>query len=153
MRRLLPILLLALASGEIRAADEAAPAVPSAAEGEKSSRMMRDPFWPVGYRPTQSSGATESRAPSPEKGTDPVHFSSLSPEEQAMIRRSMVVGGVLRLGTSYIAYINNSVVRAGELLRLDAGGRSYVFRVRSISENRVELEPFTPEDGQKTESP
>lgn len=105
---------------------------------------IRDPFWPVGYEPPVPSEApsAESAAPSETETVDtqPVDFAGLSPEDQLAIKKRMTVGGILQQNQTMIAIINNQLIREGETLELEDGVRTYKFRVKKLTMDRIRLE-------------
>jgi hypothetical protein len=105
----------------------------------------RDPFWPVGYEassPSSSSGAAKEEQPL-------LDLSRLSPEEQAVIKSNMKVGGILEQGASRVAYINNDVVREGDKVSINVHGQSYKFLIRSLQPQNIVLEPVRIEQDEQ----
>ena len=102
--------------------------------GSAGAESLRDPFWPIGYYPDGRGGEVIDESP--------LNFDDLSPEEQALIRRHMNVSGILKQSGSYFAFINGLVVKAGDIIPLAVGTKSYRFRIREISDNTINLEPL-----------
>lgn len=106
---------------------------------ESEEILLRDPFWPVGFVPptvkeAASPGAQES------EGSGPVDFHGLTPEEQALIKSRMSVGGILKQNSGCIAIINNQLLKEGDPLRIRAGNRDYEFLITALTTERVLLE-------------
>lgn len=114
----------------------------------QAKEEARDPFWPVGYEPPKPSVSQQQETettvaegtPLEEVDDQPVDFSGLSPEEQQAIKERMNVGGILRQNQTMIAIINNQLLKEGETLRLDNGKRTYRFRVKQLTMERIKLE-------------
>lgn len=118
--------------------------------GIAEEETLRDPFWPVGYSPkAEEEEAMVEEEPEP----SPFNFDNLTPEEQALIRKNLTVSGVLKQGSSYFAFVNNEVVRAGDILPLRVGTLDYRFKVLSITQNNINLEPIRTKKNQPQTNP
>lgn len=100
----------------------------------------RDPFWPVGFVPKKKTAAVESASSGLGEADAALDLEGLSPEERALIRERMKVGGILQQGTGILAMINNQLVRQGEKVTLESDRRSYDFRVKKLTPERIVLE-------------
>ena len=99
-----------------------------------AAEQLRDPFLPVGFKPTAKGAA-------PNTPKDTLNFDNLTPEEQSLIRAHMSVSGILRQAGSFTAFINGVVVKDGDTFPLNIKGQQYKFRIKEISENKINLEP------------
>ena len=110
----------------------------------QSREQVRDPFWPVGYRPLIDVPLLAPAGPVPvteEEHGGPVDFSGLTREEQAIVKAQMVVGGILQQhGGVCIAIINQQLVKEGEGLALTSANKTYHFRVKKLTPERIVLE-------------
>lgn len=101
----------------------------------------RDPFWPIDYVPVVEVHKTD--LPAQEGEGDPrghVDYSRLSPEEQAVIKSQMAVGGILQQGAICLAIINKQLVKQGETLTFSGTGKTYDFVVRDLTPDKIVLE-------------
>jgi hypothetical protein len=116
----------------------------AAEAGAPGAEHVRDPFWPVGYRPA-------SEAPQEEPETSVLDLSRLSPEEQAIIKSHLKVGGILQQGNERIAIINTDVVKEGDTVALRVSGQTYRFLIRSLEPRNIVLEPIKTESKPQAE--
>ena len=112
---------------------------PAEPPGETTTR---DPFWPIEYVPVV---VEDERAdlPAQEGEGDPqghVDYSRLSPEEQAVIKSQMAVGGILQQGDICLAIINKQLVKQGETLTFSGAEKTYDFVVRDLTPDKIVLE-------------
>jgi len=92
-----------------------------------ASVVLRDPFWPVGYKPTWMQDREEDTRQQVLAGKN-----GKSDWNAAM--NQVVINGVSsRSGNEYVAVINNEVKRIGESVSLWHGGISYTWLVESIT--------------------
>jgi hypothetical protein len=117
----------------------------AAAPGEQELQedvKVRDPFWPVGYVPpvvkVQRQSSTSGELVDETKGH--VDFSGLTKEEQAVIKSRMVVGGILKQGSTCLAIINQQLVNEGEELSLKSEDKTYRFGVKKLTPDKILLE-------------
>lgn len=101
---------------------------------------LRDPFWPVGYAPAGTAG------PRAEKKEGLLDLSRLSPEEQAIIKSHLRVGGILEQRGRRVAIINSDVVKEGDVMKLNVSGATYRFLIRSLQPQNIVLEPIQEEE-------
>ena len=113
----------------------------------EGSAVDRDPFWPVGYEPSGRSNSSSGGAEP--QGQPLLDLSRLSPEEQAIIKSNMRVGGILEQGASRVAYINNDVVREGDKVSMHVRGQEYRFLIRSLQPQNIVLEPVRIEQNEQ----
>jgi hypothetical protein len=69
-----------------------------------------------------------------------VDFSGLSPEERELIKSQMRVGGILSQPSGCIAIINDQLLKEGDTLQIEAGGRNFEFVLKTLTTERVLLE-------------
>ena len=101
----------------------------------------RDPFWPIDYVPVVQD--LEADRPGQQGVGDPqghIDYSRLSPEEQAVIKSQMAVGGILQQGDICLAIINKQLVKRGETLTFSGMGKTYDFVVRDLTPDKIVLE-------------
>ena len=97
---------------------------------------LRDPFSPIGYRPSISQLQTS--------GTEALAVSNVPPPSvnlKAKAKALLRVRGIVKCGNTYIANINGAIVKAGDEVGVMVDGQTVVFIVRAISLKRVEIEP------------
>ena len=105
---------------------------------------QRDPFWPVGYQPPVPAPPLpppvleEAVAEAPEPA---VEAAPKQEDKLACVQAGLHVCGIARRGNTYIATINGRQVRAGAQIEVMLDGTKYIFLVRSISLDRVTIEP------------
>ena len=116
-----------------------APAKPDAAPA------LRDPFWPVGFVPHAAEAADGSAAALPEssgsESSAGLRINNLSDEQQAEFRKRMQVSGFMRVGKDYLARINDQLVAGGDEVSVMLDGQQFVFLVKNITKDSVQLEP------------
>lgn len=105
--------------------------------------QVRDPFWPVGYKPVATVAAEEAtaKADEEEKKKVALDMNKLSAEEQAAVKAKMRTGGFMTQGNVRFAIINNQIVAPGEVFKLKYQGKTHEFRVRGIKGSTIVLEP------------
>ena len=98
--------------------------------------ILRDPFSPIGYRPPMS----EWQAPAdvgPVVSNVPPPSGDLKAKAKALLR----VSGIIKRGNTYIANINEAIVKAGDEVGVTVDGQTVMFVIRAISLKRVQIEP------------
>jgi len=86
-----------------------------------SSVVVRDPFWPVGYKSEPGAASTTGKKP-----TGKVDWN------KAM--KQVVINGVSsRAGGGYVAIVNNEVKNVGEAFSIRYDGVLYTWKVASIA--------------------
>ncbi len=102
----------------------------------------RDPFWPIGYRPTAhtplkklpSKDVTPAQPPPPTETPSPLQWNEA--------REQLRIGGYFRMGGRTSAYINNTIVSPGDIVTVPFKGREYRWRVESIEAQAIRLRPL-----------
>jgi hypothetical protein len=110
---------------------------------DAGEEAYRDPFWPVGYEPSEDdSGASSSKAGSAadSENQDALDLAGLTPEEQRVIKERMRVGGILQQGQGIWVILNNQLVKEGEEVKLDTDRKTYEFLVKQLTADRIVLE-------------
>ncbi len=103
--------------------------------------VMRDPFWPVGYYP-------KTEAEQEQATTEQVAEQEEIYHEEAATQ--LQFSRVNRMGTRYFAMINGSPYEIGDYVSLNYKGRMYQWKIISISDRGVRLQPVM-EDGKDSE--
>lgn len=126
-------------------------AVTAARANEATS--TRDPFWPVGFRPRDTTTVAVVETPETNAAPvapqiaepakpDPVVIELLEKELAAKIRARCQVTAFLKSGGGrLIAIVNGQVVGPGDRLSVDVDGKVYKFKVTAVSPTVVRLEP------------
>ena len=128
------LLFLVLCSSAVHAQPAAKP---------ETAPPPRDPFWPVGYAPRPVEGAEVAAAPeaSSSEPAAGLRINNLSDEQQAEFRKRMQVSGFMRVGRDYLARINDQLVAGGDEVSIMLDGQQFVFLVKNITKDTVQLEP------------
>jgi hypothetical protein len=92
---------------------------PKDANTEKN--MLRDPFWPVGYK----SKVVESK--------EDKQNETLLRKDWEEAQKLVVVNGVSKISGEYIAIINTETKAVGEEVSVEYGGRKYLWKVEGVS--------------------
>ena len=112
--------------------------------GEKTTGMLRDPFWPVSFSQVSyrdgSQPAISEIAVEDAGGHDELDMSGLAEEEQAIIKSRVRVGGILVQKDECIAIINSQLVKQGDDLSVLTSKRMYQFKIRNLTPDRIVLE-------------
>ncbi len=112
------------------------PSEPKAAslEGEESglpSKLLRDPFWEVGYVPSdwgRKPGVAEKK---------------IAAEEWDAPASQLKVSGVSRMGSRVMAVINGSLYSSGDVVEIVHFGKTFQWKVMKIKSNgSVKLERY-----------
>ena len=99
----------------------------------------RDPFWPAGYIPRGIRAQPLEPVEETPADEEALGLSALPPDLEGYVRQHVSVGGFMRKGDRYVAFINGQVANSGEFIRLNIRGRYFHFKVGKISGKRVEL--------------
>jgi len=102
----------------------------------------RDPFWPVGYKP--SGDAVEEEVVAVVEEGDEFE------PKWADARKKLVVTGVMKISGGNVAIINEDVVGAGERVCVDHQGYTYCWEITEISPTRVQMTPLDVKPSKKT---
>ena len=84
-------------------------------------KMLRDPFWPVGYK----AKVAESK--------DDQQKKTLRRKDWEEAQKLVVVNGVSKISGEYIAIINTETKAVGEEVCVEYGGRKYIWKVEGVS--------------------
>ena len=109
----------------------AAPAVEAAPPVE-----LRDPFWPVGYKPPPPKSKTVRKVDESPKPAAPVEI----PPKWDEARKLVNVKGIMKRAGGFMAVINNQVCSENDTISTTLDGRKYVWRIGSITEKGVTFE-------------
>ncbi len=118
------------------------------------TKMVRDPFWPVGYQHIDTTSVVVVAAPvvtnvapvvetsvTPAK-PDPLQILMQEKELAAKIRTKCQVSAFMKAANGQqIAVVNGQVVSVGDRMSVDVEGHSYRFKVTAVSATFVKLEP------------
>jgi len=141
--------ILSVASGAWTADSDLASRGASASVAAELS--LRDPFWPIGYKPLKKEVLRPPPAAStpPSEAThvavkvvEPRRAQEVSVDElRQRALASLKISATMRRGARSLAVINGQVVQAGDTLIVTMGGRTFTFEIRSIDSKRVRIEP------------
>jgi hypothetical protein len=120
----------ALRQGSVAALVFAAAAIAADGDGESVGAVLRDPFWPIGYRPASTATASALSSGSPPQAAP-------TEEQWEAARRKVVVQGVTRRGDRAMAIINDRVIGVGEIVEAREGGFIFRWRVEAVEESGV----------------
>ncbi len=100
---------------------------------------LRDPFWPIDYRPPRPAapGALAPDQPDAETPAELPPDAAARAEAMAALK----VGGIIRRGRVYFASVNGQMVQAGDVIAVPHAGRVYRFRIHAIDMRKVRIEP------------
>ena len=119
---------LPLPSGASAAAEEAEDTSVTSAPPE-----LRDPFWPVGYKPPPPKSKTVKKTDEP---TKPVVVEIPPKWDEAL--KQVNVKGIMKKGAGgYMAVINNQICSEKDAISTVYDGRKYTWRIDSISAKGV----------------
>ena len=107
---------------------EPAAAVPAPAE-------LRDPFWPVGYKPPPPKSKTAKRV---EEVAKPVIVEAAPKWDEAL--KLVNVKGIMKRSGGYMAVINNQICSEKDTISTVYDGRKYTWRIGSIGERGVSFD-------------
>ena len=108
-------------------------------EGSKPE-LKRDPFWPVGYRPSQ--GKSEAQAAAERKE----QLDKQKAEEAKLERlwkaaqEKINVSGVSQMGNEYFAIINQDMKERDDTIAVQHENYTFVWTIVEISKDGVELQ-------------
>lgn len=127
---------LAGAAACVWAADDSGAALPEPAAPPDE---LRDPFWPIDYRPPRPAAPG---APAPDQ-PDAETPEELPPDTAARAEAmaALKVGGIIRRGRVFFASVNGQMVQAGDVIAVPHAGRFYRFRIYAIDMRKVRIEP------------
>lgn len=114
------------------------------------AQAARDPFWPVGYQPrdTTTPVAVVSKVETniveaPPAKQDPFIFVNLQKELEAKIRAQCSISGFMKSGDGrLVAIVNGQIIAIGDRLSVAVDGKTYRFKATAISPTAVRLEPL-----------
>ena len=90
---------------------------------EKIEKEMRDPFWPIGYRPKSRESKNEP------------DFSSTAQMKWPALKVKGLTKGV---SGNYIAILENiGVVEAGDIIRIEQNGVIYRWKINAVTKKGV----------------
>ncbi len=97
---------------------------------------LRDPFWPVGYKPPPPKSKTAKKVDEAPKPAAPVEI----PPKWDEARKQVNVKGIMKRAGGYMAVINNQVCSENDTISTTYDGRKYVWRIGTITEKGVTFE-------------
>ena len=115
-------------------------------------KIVRDPFWPVGYQHRDSNDVALVDTPVVTNALSPVHAAEsakpdplvierMEKELQAKIRAKIQVNGFLKSMGQHLASVNGKIVAVGDKLSVVVDGQTFRFKVKAISPAALNLEP------------
>jgi hypothetical protein len=111
----------------------------------ESTRVQRDPFWPIGYSPAEP--AIRETPPPVEKVPEPATptltdeaLRQLALDEAERIRENLAKKGTMITGDRIYAYVNDKWVTIGDTLTVEVRGNSYQLEILNLTSNNIELE-------------
>lgn len=112
--------------------EEMPPPLSEASSRLAQSMMLRDPFWPVSYKPKAvvQPGKTAATPAAPVVET---------PQwDDAM--KLLVVRGIMKTPAGYIANIDGQIIVQGETVSASYAGRKYTWKIESINASGVSFQ-------------
>ncbi|MDZ4198949.1 MAG: hypothetical protein U1E27_06650 [Kiritimatiellia bacterium] len=106
----------------------------------RAEEPLRNPFWPVGYRPAARPGARVTA--DPKTAAEQAALEAVRLEQAwGTARARLVIQGISRVGdTRAIALINGKATEAGETVSLALDGMVFRWRIKAIDLSGVDLE-------------
>jgi hypothetical protein len=119
------------------------------AEGPaQAGKAARDPFWPVGYEPRDTTTVVVVAPKIPEVSlpvepakTDPLIIERMAKELQEKIKEQLKLTGFMNAGGRQLATVNGQVIGVNDHLSVSVEGTTYRFKVTGITPSSVKLEP------------
>lgn len=121
------------------------------ARAKEGAVAARDPFWPVGYAPKDTTTPVVVEAPPPPvvetpqtnepPKVDPWVIEQLAAELQAKIKARLKFSGFMTVGNRMLATVNGQVIGVADRLNVEVDGQAYRFKVTAITPTAVKLEP------------
>ena len=109
------------------------------------SEPLRDPFWPVGYRPDGGSVDRETTSSGDlsgdfEEAEAALGFSGFTAAGRDLLKTRIKIAGILRQPGGCVSIINDQLLKEGDTLFIEAEGRKYQFLLKMLTPQRVLLE-------------
>ncbi len=115
----------------------------------------RDPFWPIGYEPPKPEPAAAAGEPvvkntEPPPPPKPVE-KAITEADWAVARKALVISGFTQTvmpdtqEKRVLAMVNRHMVAVGDTVTFDHKDVRYIWRVESMTDNRIQLEPLKAE--------
>ena len=92
---------------------------------------MRDPFWPIGFRPERPAGASGGERPA--DGEEATYKGGASQWTAAL--KELHIDGVSRKDERMIAVVNGEIVEPGDMVTAELGGLEFRWRLESVQED------------------
>ena len=122
------------------AESQPAPATPALAHAEGAiSSEMRDPFWPVGYRP-RAPGVAAKPGPTLLPEATPPSVPRSEPNWAKALARIQVRGIIAGRGGKSFATVNDRLVEPGDEVSVTWDGFQYRWRIQSIEPKGIVTE-------------
>ena len=96
---------------------------------------LNDPFSPIGCRLPVAEGPVAADVLSSSNSSLPIL--DLKAKAKALLR----IRGIVKRGNTYVANVNGAIVRAGDEVGVTVEGQTFMFVIRDISLQRVQIEP------------
>lgn len=140
--KLVPALwVLCLGASLAVAQDDASPALPApstaveAPADPAAPAELRDPLWPVGYKPPPPKSKMEIKA---EAVAKPVIVEAAPKWDEAL--KLVNVKGIMKRSGGYMAVINNQICSEKDTISAVYDGRKYTWRIGTIGERGVSFD-------------
>lgn len=143
--------VLCLGASLAFAQDDASPALPaqatavdspanptaptSSVEAVTAPAELRDPFWPVGYKPPPPKSKAAIKV---EATAKPIIVEAAPKWDEAL--KLVNVKGIMKRSGGYMAVINNQVCSEKDTISTVYDGRKYTWRIGSIGEKGVSFD-------------
>ena len=103
---------------------------------------IRDPFWPIGYTPEESTSTQQVASATSTIDTNKVKAPVVdTSQHRELLKKKIAVQGILKQGDQLAAIINNRSVTQGEIVSVQVEGVTYRYVVRTLTQDNVVLEP------------
>jgi hypothetical protein len=104
-----------------------------------TNKVLRDPFWPVGFIPRVSAPAQAGHHYSNTNSMAPVVVVN-EPPKWDEATKLLSVQGIMKTGSrGYVAVVNGQVVSAGDVVHAVCSGRKYSWTIGSVNEKGVKF--------------
>lgn len=142
------LMLLGLTAGAQQSDPRTAPAAADAGQPPP----LRDPFWPVGYRPYAE--ADPGVGAGPQRLLTDEELLEYAKLEQERIKKMLDVRGTITRGNKRYFWINDKyLVTEGDIITMDVGGVGYKLVIKSLTSNNILLEPYREAGRRRSNTP
>jgi len=114
----------------------------------RAGKVARDPFWPVGYEPRDTTTVVvvapkivENPVSTEPPKPDPLIIERMAKELQEKIKAQLKLTGFMQAGGRQLATVNGQVIGVNDHLAVSVEGTTYRFKVTGLTPSSVKLEP------------